>query len=144
MPEQPDQPRTKLPFRTQEKLRYRDMDPQGHINNSVYATLFEQNRVAFQSEPEGFFCEETGQTAVLATLTIEFLQEMSWPGTVEVALGVGRIGRSSFVFEQEIIMDGRLIARGRCTQVLIDVGLRKAVPLSDEQRQMLSRWLVPA
>jgi len=142
MPERSDQP-SPLPFLTHEALRFRDMDPLGHINNSVYATLLEQNRVAFQCEPGGFR-EAQGQTAVLATLTIDFLREMRWPGTVEVSLGISRIGRSSFDFQQQIVLDGQLIARGRCTQVLIDEGLRSAVPLSDEQKQMLTRWMIDA
>lgn len=140
MPERPDQPRS-LPFQTHEALRFRDMDMLGHINNSIYATLLEQNRVMFQYERGGFH-EAEGQTAVLASLTIDFLREMRWPGTAEVSLGIARIGRSSFDFQQQIVMDGQLIARGRCTQVLIDEGLRRAVPLSDAQRQVLSRWMV--
>lgn len=116
------------------------MDPLGHVNNSIYATLFEQNRVEFQSQPGG--CREAaGQTVVLATMTIDFLREMHWPGTVEIGLGVGRLGTSSFDIEQEISRDGALIARGRCTQVLIDSAQRRPVPLSSEQRLRLSRWM---
>lgn len=137
----PDGPApAQLPFRTCEALRFRDMDPLGHVNNSIYATLFEQNRVEFQSQPGG--CREAaGQTVVLATMTIDFLREMHWPGTVEIGLGVGRLGTSSFDIEQEISRDGALIARGRCTQVLIDSAQRRPVPLSSEQRLRLSRWM---
>lgn len=140
MPERSDTPRA-LPFLTHEALRFRDMDPLGHINNSVYATLLEQNRVAFQYK-HGPFHETDGQTAVLASLAIDFLREMRWPGTVAVSLGIARIGRSSFDFHQQIVLDGQLIARGRCTQVLIDAALRRAVPLSDAQKRILSRWMV--
>ncbi len=134
-------PHPDLPFHTQEALRFRDMDPLGHINNSVYATLLEQNRIAFQDQPGGFR-EARGQAAVLATQTIDFLREMRWPGTVEIRLGIGRLGRSSIQIHQEIMLDGKLIARARCTQVLIDDALRTAVPLTDEQRAMLAPWMV--
>lgn len=134
-------PSAKLPFHTQEGLRYRDVDPMGHVNNSVYATLFEQNRVAFQDEPGGFR-EAEGQIAVLATQTIDFIREMHFPGTADIGLGISRIGRSSFDFTQEITFEGKLIARGRCTQVLIDVEKRSSVPLSEAQIEMLNRWLV--
>ncbi|WP_281982478.1 acyl-CoA thioesterase [Thalassorhabdomicrobium marinisediminis] len=132
-----------LPFATQEPLRFRDMDPLGHINNSVYSTLLEQNRIAFQDQPGGFR-EARGQSAVLATQTIDFVREMRWPGTAEVRLGIGRLGRSSIQIHQEISFEGALIARARCTQVLIDDTTRKAVPLSDEQRTMLAPWMVDA
>lgn len=134
-------PHANLPFQTQEPLRFRDMDPLGHINNSVYATLLEQNRIAFQDQPGGFR-EAKGQSAVLATQTIDFLQEMRWPGTVEIRLGIGKLGRSSIQIQQEIMLGGILVARARCTQVLIDDASRSAVPLSDEQRAMLAPWMV--
>lgn len=130
-----------LPFATREPLRFRDMDPLGHINNSVYPTLLEQNRISFQDQPGGFR-EAKGQSAVLATQTIDFLQEMHWPGTVDVRLGIGRLGRSSIQIHQEISLAGRLIARSHCTQVLIDNGSRAAVPLSQEQRVMLAPWVI--
>lgn len=130
-----------LPFATKEPLRFRDMDPLGHINNSVYSTLLEQNRIAFQDQPGGFR-EAQGQSAVLATQTIDFLREMHWPGTVDVRLGIGRLGRSSIHVLQDISLDGKLVARARCTQVLIDNTTRTAVPLSDEQRAMLRPWMV--
>lgn len=141
MPDTDPSARPILPFHSQEGLRFRDMDPMGHVNNSIYATLFEQNRVRFQDEPGGFR-EAEGQIAVLATTTIDFVQETHFPGTVDVGLGISRIGRSSFDFQQEIVKDGVLIARGRSTQVLIDEEKRSSVPLSQEQREMLSRWLV--
>lgn len=130
-----------LPFATQEPLRFRDMDPLGHINNSVYATLLEQNRIAFQDQPGGFR-EAEGQSAVLATQTIDFLREMHWPGTADVRLGIGRIGRSSIQIHQQIWLQDKLIAQARCTQVLIDNTTRKAVAVSDEQRAMLAPWMV--
>ncbi len=136
-------PDGELPFSTTEQLRFRDMDPLGHINNSVYSTLVEQNRISFQDQPGGFR-EAKGQSAVLATQTIDFLREMHWPGTVVVQLGIARLGRSSIHIHQAIVMDGKLIAKTRCTQVLIDDILRTAVPLSDEQRAMLAPWMIAA
>lgn len=137
MPEAPASRR--LPYRTREALRFRDMDLVGHVNNSIYATLFEQNRVDFQNLPGGF-CEGAGQVIVVATPAIDFLRELHWPGTVEISLGIGRLGASSFDVEQEILRDGVPIARARCTQVLINVAGRRPVSLSAEQRARLSRW----
>lgn len=137
----PAAPDLHLPFATQESLRFRDMDPLGHINNSVYSTLLEQNRISFQDQPGGFR-EAKGQSAVLATQSIDFLCEMHWPGTVDVRLGIGRLGRSSIHIHQEISLGYKLVARARCTQVLIDNTTRSAVPLSDEQRAMLAPWVV--
>jgi len=39
-----------LPHWTQVEVRYGDLDVQGHVNNAVYFTYFEQGRVSFFSE----------------------------------------------------------------------------------------------
>ena len=38
------------PVVTEVTLRYSDMDALGHLNNAVYATLFEAGRVAYVDE----------------------------------------------------------------------------------------------
>lgn len=137
----PDTAAARLRFRSSEPLRYRDLDPQGHVNNSIYSTLFEQNRVAFQLSPGGF-AEAEGQAVVLASMTVDFIRELHWPGAVEIALGVGRIGRTSFEVLQEMWSGGELAARARCAQVLISLKTRRPVPLSPDQRQQLEAWQV--
>ncbi|WP_341864210.1 thioesterase family protein [Gymnodinialimonas sp. 57CJ19] len=130
-----------LPFHTQETLRFGDQDVQGHINNAVYSTLLECSRVAFQSDPERFNLA-AGQIVVIAALSVEFLRELHWPATVDIRLGVTRIGRSSFGFRQEIWLQDTLIAKARSTQVMIDAIARTSVALSDDQRQQLQAWVV--
>lgn len=64
-------------------LRYSDQDSMGHINNVAYAALFEAGRL-------GLFLDlfkslgDSRQDFVLAHLGIDYLQEMHFPGTVQV------------------------------------------------------------
>jgi len=140
-PERQKSPQPRLPFRTQEVLRFGDQDVQGHINNAVYSTLFECNRVAFQST-DRCLTVDPGQVVVVAAIAIDFLRELHWPATVDIHLGVTRIGRSSFDFAQQIWLGDTRIAAARSTQVVIDRLTRGAVPLSTEQRDQLGDWLV--
>ncbi|WP_323037629.1 thioesterase family protein [Pararhodobacter sp.] len=128
-----------LRFRTQETLRFGDQDVQGHINNAVYSTLLECNRVAFQTTGKCLVLEPT-QNVVVAAIAIDFLRELHWPATVEIRLGVTRIGRSSFDFAQEIWLGETRVSRARSTQVLMVRATRKPTPLSEDQRQQLSDW----
>src|SRR5206468_12075812 len=59
-----------------------DLDPQGHVNNTVFATFFETGRVAFLREP-GNALSPPGTTSVLARLDISFLKELHWPRSEE-------------------------------------------------------------
>ena len=120
-----------FPGRTADIIRFGDLDPQGHVNNTVFATFFETGRVAFLHEP-GNALSPPGTTSVLARLDINFLKELHWPGSVEIGTGVAEIGRSSFTFLQAIFRDGECAATGRATMVMIDAVTRRARRLPTE------------
>src|SRR5437763_16217952 len=122
---------SQFPGRTRDIIRFGDLDPQGHVNNTVFATFFETGRVAFLREP-GNALSPPGTTSVLARLDINFLRELHWPGAVEIGTGVAEIGRSSFTFLQAIFHQGECSATGRATMVMIDATTRRSRPLPAE------------
>ena len=120
-----------VPGRTGDIIRFGDLDPQGHVNNTVFATYFETGRVMLLREP-GNELGAPGVTTVLARLDISFLREMHWPGTVEIGTGTTQIGRSSYSFLQAIFHEGECAATANATMVMIDRATRKAHPLPDD------------
>ena len=120
-----------FPGRTHDIIRFGDLDPQGHVNNTVFATFFETGRVAFLREP-GNALSPPGTTSVLARLDINFLMELHGPGSVEIGTGIAAIGRSSFTFLQAIFHDGACAATAHATMVMIDGQTRRSRPLPDE------------
>jgi acyl-CoA thioester hydrolase len=122
---------SQFPGRTHDVIRFGDLDPQGHVNNTVFATFFETGRVAFLREP-GNALSPAGTTSVLARLDINFLKELHWPGEVEIGTGIAEIGRSSFTFLQAIFHQGACAATARATMVMIDGATRKARALPAE------------
>ena len=127
-----------FPGQTGDIIRFGDLDPQGHVNNTVFATFFETGRVMLLREPSNLL-NPPGATSVLARLDINFLREMHWPGEVEIGTGVLEIGRSSYTFLQAIFHEGACAATGRATMVMIDGATRKSRPLPDEVIARLER-----
>jgi acyl-CoA thioester hydrolase len=119
-----------FPGRTGDIIRFGDLDPQGHVNNTVFATFFETGRVMLLREP-GNELGAPGATTVLAQLDIAFLKEMHWPGTVTIGTGTTRIGRSSYTFLQAIFHEGECAATADATMVMIDAQTRRARPLPE-------------
>ncbi len=117
--------------RTSDIIRFGDLDAQGHVNNTVFATFFESGRVALLRAP-GKPLNLPGTTSVLARLDINFLQELHWPGSVEIGTGVAAIGRSSYTFAQAIFRDDSCVATGLATMVMIDEATRRPRRLPDE------------
>ena len=120
-----------FPGRTSDMIRFGDLDPQGHVNNTVFATFFETGRVMLLREP-GNELAAPSATTVLARLDISFLQELHWPGTVTIGTATVEIGRSSYTFLQAIFHEGGCAATGRATMVMIDATTRRARPLPEE------------
>jgi acyl-CoA thioester hydrolase len=120
-----------FPGQTRDMIRYGDLDPQGHVNNTVFATYFETGRVMLLREPRSLL-NPPGATSVLARLDIRFLREMHWPGEVTIATATTRIGRSSYTFLQPIFQDGLCAATADATMVMIDLNMRKARALPEE------------
>jgi acyl-CoA thioester hydrolase len=119
-----------FPGQTGDIIRFGDLDPQGHVNNTVFATFFETGRVMLLREP-GNELGAPGATTVLARLDISFLRELHWPGEVTIGTGTTHVGRSSYSFLQAIFHDGECAGTANATMVMIDAVTRKSRPLPD-------------
>src|ERR1044072_9071777 len=129
---------SQFPGRTHDVIRFGHLDPQGHVDNTVFATFFESGRVAFLREP-GNGLSPPGTTSVLARLDINFLKELHWPGEVEIGTGVAEIGRSSFTFLQAIFHEGACAATDRAAVVMIDGETRRSRLLPEEALARLEK-----
>lgn len=125
----------RYPARIVEKVRYSDTDRQGHVNNVLFAFFFEAGRVdlLFQRGDNPV----AGCFYVLARSTIEFLDELHWPGDVEVGTRIEQIGTSSMTIHQVLYQGGRCAAVSESVMVQVDIDSRAATPLSDTSRAYL-------
>lgn len=125
------------PVVTEVTLRYSDMDVLGHLNNAVYATLFEAGRVAYVEDVLKDVTPE-GLGYVIVKLTIEFRAEAHYPGVARVETDVVRVGGSSMTFAQRILIGGRLVATAESICALFDLAKRKAVRCPDPLRERIA------
>jgi acyl-CoA thioester hydrolase len=118
------------PRQAYDKLRYADTDRQGHVNNAVFATFFETGRVEFLYDPASPLHAPDG-AFVIARVAIDFVDEIRWPGKVDIGSRVAAIGRSSIRLEQALFQDGRHVASAESVIVHVDTGDRKSRPLPE-------------
>ena len=117
-----------FPHQVKDIVRYADLDPQGHVNNAVFATYFETGRVTVFRTPDlGIGIDNA--TFVLVRQEIDFLRELHWPGDVDIGTAIAELGRSSFTAAQAIFCDGECVATGRATLVMLDTQTRRPRPL---------------
>jgi len=133
-----------FPYRHADNIRFADLDPNQHVNNTAYATYFESARVSLIRDPaRGLMPPGTGW--VLVRLDIDFRAELHWPGRIEIGLGITRLGRTSVTFAQGVFSaEGACAASAVATTVLIDRASRKPAPLPKAVIDGLSGLLLPA
>ena len=124
------------------EVRFRDCDPMGHVNNAVYLTYLEQARFAhwralWNYRQPGSNPKVPG--VILARAEVDYRAQAKEGDALEVRLTVGKIGRTSFQYEYEILdASGRVVISARTVQVMFDYAANRPVPIDDEIRAMLT------
>ncbi|WP_217495846.1 acyl-CoA thioesterase [Mangrovivirga cuniculi] len=75
-----------FPIKSYDKLRYADTDKLGHVNNAVFSTFLETGRVEFFFNSSNPITSEH-TSFVIASLKLDFVNEVHWPGQVEIGTG---------------------------------------------------------
>jgi acyl-CoA thioester hydrolase len=130
-----------FPFRQKDNVRFADLDPNQHVNNAVYASYFETGRVTLVKDRE-LGLTPPGMAWVLVRLDIHFRAELHWPGTIDLGLGVARIGTTSVTYAQVVFSEGECIASAQAITVLVDGLSRKPTPLTPELLEKFRRWML--
>ena len=127
---------------TQDIVRYRDLDPNGHVNNGAINQYFEDGRVHLREERMADLGGNILTGFAIKKFTATYHAALSYPATVDIGTVVSRIGNSSFVLGQGVF-DGQLcIATSEVISVFFDSATGKSMPLPDAVRQALESALV--
>ena len=130
-----------FPSITFDKIRYGDTDRQGHVNNAVFSTFLETGRVEllFNAGPSSL-SGETGM--VIASLKLNFLREVKWPGKVDIGTGIIKLGNSSITIFRKIFQNEVCVATAETVIVQVDNTSGQSKPLTDNARKALERFLI--
>jgi acyl-CoA thioester hydrolase len=121
------------------KVKWSDMDAFGHVNNVEYFRYMQEARVAWFGLVR-MPIMENHQGPVIVDAHCSFLRAIVYPAEIEVALYVGKPGRSSFPTHYDIHLKGDRsvkFAEGSSTVVWIDHMQGKSVPLPDWLMKLL-------
>jgi acyl-CoA thioester hydrolase len=132
-----------FPFQTFDKVRYVDTDRQGHVNNAAFSTFLETGRVEFLYNAQHPLLVENA-AFVIASLNLNFVSEVNWPGKVDIGTGVTKVGNSSIRLQQALFQNGRLVATAETVIVQMNEQTRKSHPLSDDTKSFLSQHKIEA
>ncbi len=129
----------KLTHTTTIPIRWGDMDPMGHVNNTLYFRYMEIVRLEWLYAIGGA-PNPQGCGPVLINAYCNFMRQLQFPGDVVARHYVGNPGRSSFdsyMTLERSDAPGVICADGGATTVWTDIKAQKSMPMPDWLRSML-------
>ncbi|MFW6376918.1 MAG: acyl-CoA thioesterase [archaeon] len=124
-------------FTTDVPVRYRDLDPEGHVNHAVYVSFLELTRVQYLREVIGAGIDDLN--AVVAHLEIDYRRPIAFEETATVALRVTDLGRSSVTMAYEIRAGGDVSATAETVMVRVD-DEGDPTPMPGEWREVIREY----
>lgn len=133
-----------FPAQDYDKLRYGDMDTQGHVNNAVFTTLLETGRTSLLSHPQINAWQHGDYAYVIARLEVDYRAELLWPGLVHIGTAVKSIGKSSMVLVQGLYQDEKCVATAQSVMVQVGKASHKPEPITEATRAILEGLMLKA
>ena len=123
---------------TRDTIRYRDLDPNGHVNNGAINEFFEDGRVQFRAARMADLAGDILTGFAVVRFAATYHAHLQFPGAVDIGTVVTRIGGSSFDLGQGVFDGDRGIATAEVVSVYFDPATGTSVTLPDALRAVLA------
>jgi acyl-CoA thioester hydrolase len=127
-----------MSFIHRERVRFRDLDALGHVNNAVFLTYMESARTAWAFE-HGLMTGVGDLPLILARVEVDFRAPVGLGEVVETTIRPSRVGTKSFELEYELRANGRLVAEAKSVLVGYDYEEDRSIPIPDHWRKLLAQ-----
>jgi len=132
-------PRDRYKYSTRVTLRWADNDAYGHVNNTVYYAWFDTAVNAWLIESGLLDLAKGDPIGLVVETGCRYFAPLSYPGEIEILLGVDHLGRSSVTYRLGVFAPGsdKAAAEGDFTHVYVDRETRRPIPLPEGWRSKL-------
>lgn len=124
-------------------VRYSDIDAQGHVNNTRFATYFENGRLTYLRHLGLWDGKDFLKLGVIvADIYISYLKPIYLGQEIQVATRISHIGNKSITFELQLTdtKSGELLSTAKTVNVGYDYKTEKTIPISQEWRNIISKF----
>lgn len=135
--------RASYPVHFDSSVRFAEIDMYGHVNNVEMLRRFEDARVELSLQMSGaaaYQPEHGAAYAVVASQSAVYLQQVRFPSALTIAIGVSRIGSSSYGLGAALFVGEQCCAVHDCA--MVQVTAQGSLALSDTQRAQLQQWRI--
>ena len=141
MPEKPQITRAEYGYSHTLTTRWLDNDIYGHVNNALYYAFFDTAINEYLIAEGGLDINGGSAVAFAAESQCQYLHPLAFPGVIEIAMRVGKLGNSSVRYELAIFKHGESLAAavGYFVHVFVDRETQKPVAMPAQIRAALER-----
>lgn len=120
-------------FVHRERVRFKDVDAMGHVNNAVFLTYLEEARIAYLDR------FGAGVSAmILARVEIDFRAPLQSGDELEIGVRPYNVGTKSFELEYELRSAGLVVAEAKTVIVSFDYESGRSVDVPESWREALA------
>ena len=130
-----------FPHKMEAQLRFNDIDILGHLNNTVYFSLYDMGKARFL-EASGLRRKgDSRPDTVIADIHCTYMKPIHFDDSIFVATRCSHIGEKSYVLEQMLVDDkGEVYSICRTVMVHLDAETGLPAPLTDEHIALIKRY----
>ena len=125
-------------FTTVVPVRYRDLDPLGHVNHAVHVSYLEAARVDYFEQIVGV--DLTAVDTAIASVDISYRRPITLDGELVVAMQVTEIGTTSLTIDSKLTVDGEPAASATVVMVNYDRKRGQSVPIPDDWQRAIETF----
>ena len=125
------------------QLRFSDVDQLGHVNNSVYFSLYDLAKTAYLSAALGGEMNYGGPASlVIANVNADFFAPVFFTDQIAVETATVHLGRKSFTLLQRAVcaVTGEVKCQCRTVMVAYDAAAQQSFALPEAWREALARF----
>ena len=123
------------------QIRFSDVDQFGHMNNSVYFSLYDLAKTTYFKDVFGM-AEWGEQGVVVANINANFYQPVFFSDEMEIATAAVHLGNKSFTLLQRAVAKNTGEVKCECRTVLVmyDLYTKEPMPIPQAYKDAICRY----
>ena len=120
------------------QIRFSDVDQFGHMNNSVYFSLYDLAKTTYFKDVFGM-AEWGDQVVVVASINANFFQPVFFSDELEIATATVQLGNKSFTLLQRAVAKNTGEVKCECRTILVmyDLLSKEPMPIPQEYKNAI-------
>ena len=120
------------------QIRFSDVDQFGHMNNSVYFSLYDLAKTTYFKDVFGM-AEWGDQVVVVASINANFFQPVFFSDELEIATAAVQLGNKSFTLLQRAVAKNTGEVKCECRTILVmyDLLSKEPMPIPQEYKNAI-------